>query len=272
MKYWRLCWKLEDNLSHTNPLTGISILVTRPVHQAHHLAAGIQALGGNPILFPVLEISDVKDLQPLMELIDRLDAFDLAIFVSPNAVNKAMPLINARWKLPLSLEIATVGKGSAEALQHFGINRIIVPTNRFDSEALLDNVELQHMKEKRVVIFRGNEGRRLLGDTLTKRGAIVEYAACYHRGKPDVDPTPLLNAWKNNAVNAITITSSEGLHNLFDIIGELGQQLLKVTPLFTSHQRIAQTAKELGLTRVVTTAPGDKGLLLGLQDYFQAIK
>lgn len=271
MKYWQHCWKLENNLSATKPLTGIGILVTRPAHQAHHLADGIKALGGNAILFPVLEITSVKDLQPLTELIDRLDTFDFAIFVSPNAVNNAMPLINARQKLPPGLKIATVGKGSAEALQCFGIRHVIVPSNRFDSEALLESAELQNMKKKRVIIFRGNDGRRLLGDTLTKRGAIVEYAACYHRGKPVVDPTPLLNTWENNHLNAITITSSEGLHNLFDMIGELGQQLLKVTPLFTSHQRIAQTAKELGLTLVVTTAPGDKGLLLGLQDYFQAI-
>lgn len=259
-------------MSASKLLTGINVLVTRPEHQAHHLADGIRALGGNPILFPVLEITDIKDLKPLLELIDRLEAFDLAIFVSPNAVNKAMPMINTRRTLPPSLKIAAVGKGSAETLQHFGINHIIVPTGRFDSEALLDCAELQQMKDQLVIIFRGNDGRQLLGDTLIKRGAKVEYAACYHRGRPDIDATSLLTAWANNNVNAVTVTSSEGLHNLFDIIGELGQQLLKTTPLFTGHQRIAQTAKKLGLTHVVTTAAGDKGLLQGLQDYFQAIK
>ena len=259
-------------MSTEKPLTGINILVTRPVHQSHHLADGIHALGGNPVLFPVLEITDIEDLQPLMALIDRLGSFDLAVFVSPNAVSKAMSLINARRTLPPDLEIAAVGKGSAETLQSFGIKHIIVPTSRFDSEALLKCAELQHMEDKRVVIFRGNDGRQLLGNTLVKRGAIVEYAACYHRGKPDIDATPLLTTWATNHLHAVTITSSEGLHNLFDMIGELGQQLLKITPLFTAHQRIAQTAKKLGLTLVVTTAAGDKGLLQGLQDYFQGIK
>jgi uroporphyrinogen-III synthase len=272
MKFWPHCYKHEDNLSTDKPLTGINILVTRPAYQSQHLADGIRALGGNPMMFPVLEINDIKDLKPLIGLIDRLDSFDLAIFVSPNAVNKAMPLINAKRTLPPSLKIATVGKESAEALQYFGIKQIIVPTDRFDSEALLNCAELQHMKDKRVVIFRGNEGRQLLGNTLVKRGAIVEYAACYHRGKPDIDATTLLNTWTHNNLDAVTITSSEGLHNLFDMIGELGQQLLKITPLFTAHQRIAQTAKKLGLVLVVTTAAGDKGLLQGLQDYFQGIK
>ncbi len=259
-------------MSAFKPLTGIKILVTRPAHQAHHLASGIRKMGGQPILFPVLEITDVDNLQPLLQLIDRLETFDFAVFVSPNAANKAMPLINAMRKLPPNLKIAAVGNGSAETLQHFGVNNIFTPTSRFDSEALLDSAELKHMKNKRVVIFRGNGGRQLLGDTLVKRGATVEYIACYHRGRPDIDPTTLLSMWKNDSLNAVTITSSEGLHNLFDMIGESGQQLLKETPLFTAHQRIAQTATKLGLSIVITTAAGDEGILQGLQVYFRQLK
>lgn len=258
-------------MSAFKPLTGINILVTRPAHQAQHLADEIRAMGGHPILFPVLEITNVKDPQPLIELIDRLEAFDLAVFVSPNAVNRAMPLINTRQILPPNLKIAAVGKGSAEVLQHFGVNNIITPTSRFDSEALLDLAELKDVKNKRVIIFRGNDGRQLLGDTLIKRGAIVEYIACYHRGRPDIDASTLLSIWTNNHLDAVTITSSEGLHNLFDMIGESGQQLLNKTPLFTAHQRIAETAKKLGLSLVVTTDAGDEGILRGLQFYFQAI-
>ena len=82
------------------PLAGINVLVTRPAHQAGGLADRIRTAGGNPILFPVLEILDVTNQRPLLELIDRIDEFDLAIFVSPNAVNKAMSLIRAKRSLP----------------------------------------------------------------------------------------------------------------------------------------------------------------------------
>ena len=64
-------------------------MVTRPAHQAAHLAESIRAAGGNALLFPVIEIADIEDARPLLALIDRLDEFDWAIFVSPNAVNKA---------------------------------------------------------------------------------------------------------------------------------------------------------------------------------------
>jgi uroporphyrinogen-III synthase len=119
-----------------------------------------------------------------------------------------------------------------------------------------------------VVIFRGEGGRELLGDTLTARGARVEYAECYRRGRPDLDTAPLMKAWARNELHAITVTSSEGLRNLFDMIGKLGQTWLRKTPLFAPHPRIAATARELGLSVVIETGPGDEGLLAQLEQYF----
>ena len=257
-------------MSAQKQLDGINILVTRPIHQSTFLAEGIRAMGGNPILLPVLEITDVKDLNPLIDLISRLDEFDWAIFVSPNAVNKAMQLIGKQRILPPYIRFAAVGKGSADALKHYGVNEVLVPVEHFDSEALLQQEQLQDMAGKRVVIFRGNGGRELLGDTLIQRGASLEYAECYQRRKPDIDTTSLLSAWMQGEIHAVIITSSEGLHNLFDIIGKLGQQLLKSTPVFTVHERIARTAKKLGLRKIVkSTSTGDEGLLECLQAYFQ---
>lgn len=224
------------------------------------------------MLFPVLEIADTKNPQLLLRAIDRLDEFDLAIFVSPNAVDKAMRLIQTKRTLPPRLKIAVVGEGSASKLRQYGVNEIIVPTGRNDSEALLKHPELQQVHSKRIVIFRGNDGRRLLGDTLIQRGAHLEYIECYRRNKPKTDTAQLLESWSNNALHAVTITSSEGLHNLFDMIGKVGQQLLKGTPLFTAHERIAEVAKELGLANVHITAAGDEGLVKGLLEYFLSIK
>jgi uroporphyrinogen-III synthase len=253
----------------TESLTGINILVTRPAHQADDLAARIRIAGGNPVLFPVLKILDAQDQRPLLDVVGRLDEFDLAIFISPNAVNKAMSLIHTKRTLPPKLGVAAVGQGTARALRNFGVNKVIVPTIRFDSEALLDMVELQQVGGKRVVVFRGDSGRELLGDSLLKRGATLEYVECYRRVKPSTDTAPLLRAWATGKMNAITMTSSEGLRNLFDMVGETGQIWLKKTPLFVSHERIARTAGKLGLTQVILTAAGDEGLLQGLVNYFQ---
>jgi uroporphyrinogen-III synthase len=250
-----------------SPLEGMGVVVTRPIHQAQNLAQLIAGAGGEAILFPVLEIQDAGDLRPLNALIARLDEFDVAIFISPNAVSKALNLIRAQRQLPPELMIAAIGKGSKKELQHCGITQIVAPEKKFDSEGLLALPQFQDMHGKKVVIFRGEGGREVLGDTLISRGATLEYAECYRRCKPSIDTAPLLHRWARGEIHAITATSGESLHNLFDLLGKLGQQWLKKTPLFVPHQRIAQIAHEMGLTQVIVTLPGDEGLVAGLSEW-----
>ena len=252
-------------------LAGRRVVVTRPAGQTAHMAALIRAAGGEPVLFPALAIMDAEDLQPVLALIERLDAFDLAIFVSANAVDKALALVEARRAWPAGLRVATVGRGSERALQRHGFAEVIAPSQRYDSEALLDLAELKEVARKRVVIFRGDGGRELLGDTLAARGAAVEYAVCYRRGRPKADPAPLLALWERRQLDAFTVTSSEGLANLFDMLGEAGRQCLQQTPLFAPHERIAAAARALGVQSVVPTGPGDEGLVAGLAAFFAKV-
>jgi len=252
------------------PLDGRHIVVTRPAEQASHLAGIIARAGGLPVLFPVLAIHAIEDRQPLLDIAARLDDFDLAVFVSPNAVKQALTSIVAQRPWPGRLRAATMGQTSERELARFGITDVVAPRARFDSEALLELPELREMAGKRVVIFRGDGGRELLGDTLAARGATVEYVGCYRRGKPLADAAPLLQLWARQALDAFTITSSEGLRNLFEMVGGAGQALLKNTPLFVPHARIAEEARLLGLRRIVPTSPGDPGLLAGLIEYFSA--
>jgi len=250
------------------PLKGVGVLVTRPAHQAGNLAELIERAGGRAILFPTLEIFDTQDMNPLSEVIERMEQFDLAIFISPNAVNKAMNRIREKRTWPQGLRCAAVGKGSAKELERLGCEGALVPQGRFDSEALLALPELQDMAGKRVVIFRGEGGRELLGDELIRRGAELTMVECYRRGKPvSGDVGLLLKQWDRGEIDAITVTSGESMRNLFDLVGKLGQQWLKKTPVFVFHENIAEVARELGVEQVYVTPAGDEGLLSGLIEW-----
>ncbi len=251
------------------PLGGRHILVTRPAGQASHLAEALTRLGATPVLFPVLAILDVENLQPLLSMATRLEEFDFAIFISPNAVCKALDQILARRTWPEKTRIATIGKSSEAELARYGLGDILAPRDRFDSEALLELLELQDVQGQKVLIFRGDGGRELLGDSLTARGAKVEYVECYRRAKPEHDVEPLMKLWSNGQLDAITLTSSEGLRNFYEMIGKLGQTWLRKTPVFVPHARIAEGADELGLASVTVTGPGDDGLIAGLLQHFR---
>lgn len=255
-------------MSGATALRGRRIVVTRPAEQADKLAREIESRGGTAVRFPVLAIFDVEDPRPLQAAAETIEGYDYAIFVSPNAAEKALGVITARRAWPRRVVAAAMGGTSARAIARYGVARIVTPDGgRFDSEALLARPEFapEAIRGKRVAIFRGDAGRELLGETLEARGAQVVRIPCYRRGRPDIDAAPLRAMLAQGAVDAVTVTSSEGLRNLVAMVGAEGEAALKTVPLFVAHQRIAEEARQMGFAQAIVTAPGDDGLLAGLE-------
>jgi uroporphyrinogen-III synthase len=251
------------------PLAGRTIVVTRPQAQAAPLAEAILAAGGQPLVFPLLEISPAADPQPLADAAERLADYALAVFISPNAVEHALPALLAQRGWPQSLIPAAVGQGTVKVLAARGIHGCIAPTERFDSEALLELPELaaDRVTGKRVAIFRGDGGRELLADTLRQRGASVDCITCYRRSGPSDGVAPLMAAWRAGGLDALTVSSSEGLRYLFELLEDDGRDFLRATPLFVPHARIAENARALGLSNILLTAAADAGIIAGLVAY-----
>jgi uroporphyrinogen-III synthase len=249
-------------------LQGQRILVTRPAAQAATLAAQIAEAGGEPVLFPLLEISQASDQAPLQLATACLDDYALAVFISPNAVDFSLPSILARRLWPPSLQAAAIGPGTVAQLATYGIERVIVPHGRFDSEALLELPALQadRVASRKVLILRGNGGRELLAETLIQRGAAVDCVTCYQRSSP-ADAAPLVSLLRAGQLQALTISSSEGLRNLWALLGADDRQRLSDLPVFVPHQRIAEVAGALGMRRLALTAPADAGIIEGLCTY-----
>ncbi|WP_371324454.1 uroporphyrinogen-III synthase [Dechloromonas sp. ZY10] len=250
-------------------LAGRTIVVTRPLAQCGPLAEAIRAAGGEPLVFPLLEILPADDPAPLVAAVEQLASYRVAIFISPNAVDHALPAIIAAGGWPAGLLPAAVGQGTVKALAAHGVHGCIAPTERFDSEALLELPELarERIAGQRIAIFRGDGGRELLGDTLRARGATVDPVTCYRRLGPSAGAQPLLAAWKNRSLDALTVSSSEGLRYLWDLLPEEGRLALAETPVFVPHARIAENAKIIGLQKIILTEAADQGILRALRAY-----
>jgi uroporphyrinogen-III synthase len=254
----------------TNPtpqtLKGAGILVTRPARQAAGFAGRIAALGGTPVIFPAIVILPPEDSAALEHAHAALGDYDFAVFVSANAVEYGAPDAR-RW--PASLVAFAPGPGTALVLADAGIANVRVPESSFDSEGLLALPELAAPQGKRVVIFRGEGGREHLGDTLRTRGAQVDYVACYRRTPPQAGAAGLAEAFARRRIDAVTITSSEGLANLWGVADPSTRAAWQACPTFAPHPRVAARARALGL-QAVETAGGDAGLIAGLLEWFAA--
>jgi uroporphyrinogen-III synthase len=250
-------------------LNGISVLVTRPAHQAGPLCDRIAAAGGRAIRFPLLSIRDLSAAPEIKSRLSHLDHYKIAIFISPNAVEIGLAAIARLGGLPPGLLLATVGQGSAHAMQRLlGKAPDIVPVDRFDSEGLLMLPQMQAVDGIPILILRGEGGRELLADTLRQRGAKVDYVELYRRERPTADVTE--RDWPAKT-DIITITSSEALQNLIALTPPGTRSALLDKPLVVISERTAALARELGFRRPAIVAPraGDSAILQALTDWVQ---
>ena len=252
------------------PLAGKRVLVTRPSGRAATLEAMIRRAGGEPILWPAIEIHDPLDFGPFDDIARRLQGFHLAIFISRTAVERAFARIahlGEAW--PNRLAVAALGPATSRELAARGL-ATVAPEGKGDSEALLALPALGGMKGKRVVIFRGSGGRELLATVLAERGARVEYAECYRREPSALPASP--PAWTIQPLHAVTVSSGEGLASVGAMLGRFRPDWRAESALFVPHERVAEEARRLGIRDVVVAGPGDDEIATRLVAYFRTAK
>ncbi|HHI93070.1 MAG TPA: uroporphyrinogen-III synthase [Gammaproteobacteria bacterium] len=254
-------------------LSGVTVVVTRPAHQAEKLCQLIEAAGARALRFPVIDIQPPENPQQCQAQLTQLADYDLAIFVSANAVNATMAMLKKPQAWPMALPLAAVGKATAQALIKKGLPAPQVAPEPFNSEALLSLPELQKLDGKRILIFRGNSGRELLRNCLRERGAQVDYFECYQRAIPKSDTRPLYAAWDQVQAKPgtmpIVVTSNQGLQNLVSMIDKEHQPTLFASPLVVISERMVSLSARLGFSQapVVAMAANDDAVLVALKTW-----
>jgi uroporphyrinogen-III synthase len=253
------------------PLVGRGIVITRPREHASAIAERIRAAGGDPILFPAIEILPPENPEAIAGVIARLERFQLAIFVSPTAAVKGHAAVSASRSWPEGVRVAGVGAGTSRALQEQGFREVLSPSGEADSEALAAMPELGDLRGASVVIFRGEGGREWLRTELERRGARVEYAECYRRARPAAAAGGLLARWQTGGVDAVSITSAEGLENFSAMLGPTGARYLRATPVFVPHPRIELAARKFGIREVIVARRGDQQTVEEMAAFFARV-
>ncbi len=260
---------LPEATTPTGPLAGCHVLVTRPALAASRTATRLAALGATPYIVPMLIIEAPADPSAVDAAWATLGDCVAAIFVSPSAVEMSFAPFG-RWpprRMPEGVRVLAPGPGTAEALAAVGVDAVGLPEQDFDSEGMLALPELQeaNVRGRRIVIFRGDDGRELLRETLGARGARVDVVTAYHRRAPTTPPDGLLALLRSGRLNAISVMSGEVLSHLVALVpaGER-EATLFAQPLYASHPRIAEAARQLGFLDVFTTDAGDAGLIAAL--------
>ena len=135
----------------------------------------LEAQGASTLRLPAVEIKSLGDRRALAACLSALEGFDLIIFTSANAVRFGASFLGQKRDLTL----AALGPATARALNQAGYRVAVQPVGTTDSEGLLLHPRLEHLAGHRILIIKGSNGRQLLEQELTRRGAQVVQADVY---------------------------------------------------------------------------------------------
>src|SRR5512145_2263372 len=111
------------------------VIVTRPAAPGQRLVAALRRRGYEVVWWPAFDIAPPANEAAVRRALDHLADYDLALFVSPNAVHATAERMTADW--PASTAIGAVGASTREAavaeLRGAGVANIVAPDDGEES-------------------------------------------------------------------------------------------------------------------------------------------
>ncbi|PIE47390.1 MAG: hypothetical protein CSA42_03905 [Gammaproteobacteria bacterium] len=170
---------------------------TRPQQRAKLLSDALRQAGLKVVNLPLLEMIaidvSIEDKQKLQEVIKS--TYDVLVVVSPTAASLGMGLMKSNHALA-SQTVVAVGNATAQVFADNGIDAMTPATpkgfalnhhivNGFNNEGMLKLPCIQQLSSSsRVMVWCGQGGRKLLINSLRKRGVLVDVIELYKRQLP----------------------------------------------------------------------------------------
>jgi uroporphyrinogen-III synthase len=231
-----------------------TLLVTRPRPQCAAWLARLADLGVPAAALPLIEILPARDPGPVRAAWAALATVDLAVFVSPNAVEQFFAHGDvAAWPVRALADRGVPGQN---------IIQPAADAASLDSEHLWQQLSPRRAwAGARVLLLRGDGGREWLAERLAEAGARVDAVTVYHRAGPqfDVAEQALLDAVLARPHAYVWLFSSA------EAVGHLGGRPLAGQRAIATHPRIAEAARAAGFAPVVLARPDPEAVTQALK-------
>jgi uroporphyrinogen-III synthase len=202
--------------------------------------------GAHTLRLPAVEIKALRSRRTLAAQLGALESFDIIIFTSANAVRFGASFLDQKRDLTL----AAIGPATARALNQAGYRVALQPAGTVDSEGLLLNPRFERLAGHRILMIRGGDGRQLLQQELTRRGATVVCVEVYERTPAIPTPEALAAVREKFAAGEIQVITATSLEVGRNLIGfatpELRREFERVHWVVPG-ERVASGLRELGL-------------------------
>ncbi|MBD1400716.1 uroporphyrinogen-III synthase [Pelovirga terrestris] len=230
------------------PLGGRRFLVTRPADQAAPFVAQINALGGEAICLPTIEIVPPASYKELDLAVGDLDTYQMVILTSVNAVQALFARMlenNQYFGLLRQLELVVVGPKTAEALAQYKLRPTLMPVDH-RAEGMVKELLAREVTGKRILYPRAAAARPLLAAELRAAGATVIDPIAYQTVIPQENTEKIRSLLAAGELDAICFSSSSTFRHLHQMLGADLAHLKGTSKFFSIGPQTSQTIREGG--------------------------
>jgi uroporphyrinogen-III synthase len=245
------------------------IIVTRAGAPGAELARALGEAGEDSLWLPAFTLGPAPDEGRVTAVLARLATFDLAIFVSPAAVEASASLLPQPW--PSKTAIGVVGEGTRRALLArvagaAGATLFAPGHAEPDGEGSGSEPLWQQLQPaigtrggtpggiRRALILRAEQGREWLAGQMRAAGGEVETLAVYTRraAEPAADAVARVRAWRAaNQRAVLLVASSEAVDVVASQLDAVaGPAWTRSARVLAPHARIAERLRGAGFADV----------------------
>lgn len=230
------------------PLSGMRILVTRPIEQAQTLSEKLRGLGATTIELSTIQIVPAANSVALDRAVRIVGEYDWVIFTSVHGVRLFMERM-VELKIPAEIlrkiRVAAIGPATAAALECAGKRPDYMPDD-YLSEKIVEG--LGDVKGRRILLPRADIASKKLPLLLRERGALVDEVVAYRTVRPTELTAERVRSILADGVDLVTFTSPSTVRNMAQVLGvqQLGRLLENVKVACIGPVTV-QEAKEFGM-------------------------
>lgn len=252
------------------------VIVTRPAAPGRRLADTLRGRGHEAAWWPAFEIVPPADPSRVDATLARLHDYDLAVFVSPNAVQAVAERLAIDW--PAATVIGAVGAATRDAalaaLRGAARATIVAPDDADESgsEGFWRAWRASGRRAQRVLLLRAASGRDWIIDQLHAAGAAVDPLPVYERvgQRLPASECERLRGWiEAGASPVVVVSSAEAVAAILDQVQAVdgAADWLRRCRAIATHPRVAQRLHEAGFTRVEVSDPADSAVIGKLESF-----
>lgn len=242
----------------------MNVLIMRPSPEGEELVNSLRIHGKSACHLPLIKFDVGNDLFCLNQRLNKLRKNDLLFVVSKHAIYYAHHwLTKQRIDWPSQLKYYAIGSNTGIKVNKLINLPVLHPYGRGSSEDLLSLLNLPQLKGKQALILRGNNGRTILEQTLTRHGIFTSCCECYQRVPIHYNGEEQIHRMNMLTIDTLVISSVEMLQRFYTLIPKRYHRVwLFRCCVVVISDRLAKVVREWGWKNIIVANAADNDALI----------